>query len=107
NEDYIHTSDFVDLVILDLRENQLLLDTKCIVSSSVKCVRVHTSEVAHTRKRKVDQTVNELIHLLASECNLASDRHTFSDLEVSHGVLCSGHNGFLSCDLLHISDRRL
>ena len=34
NKDYIHTSYFVDLIVLDLRENQLLFDSKCVVSSS-------------------------------------------------------------------------
>src|SRR5699024_478120 len=100
--DYIHTSDFVDLVILDLRENQLLLDSKCVVSSSVKCVRVYTAEVTHARKRKVYKTVNKLVHSLSSKCNLASDRHTFSDLEVSHGVLCSCNYCLLTGDLLVI-----
>ena len=42
--------DFINFIILDLWENQLLFDTKRIVSSAIESVRVYAAEVTYTRK---------------------------------------------------------
>ena len=36
------------------------------VTSSVECVRINSSKVTYTRQCKVDETINELIHLFSS-----------------------------------------
>ena len=56
----------INLIVLNLWEDQLLFDTKSIVSSAVECVRVNTTEVTYTRKCKVDQTISELVHFFSS-----------------------------------------
>ena len=65
-----------------------ILDTKSIVSSAIKCVRVNTSEVTYTRQCQVYQAVQEFIHSLAAQCYLAADCHAFTELKVSNGLLC-------------------
>ena len=39
-------------------------------------------------KCKVDEAVEELIHLLTAERHLTADRHTLTNLEVSDRLLC-------------------
>ena len=38
--------------VLAVKDGKVLFDSKCIVSSSVECVRVYTSEVTYTRQCK-------------------------------------------------------
>ena len=56
----IHTSDLVDLIVLDLRENDLFLDTDIVVTSSVEAVRVNTAEVSNSRKCNVDEVCSQV-----------------------------------------------
>ena len=53
---------------------------------------------------KVDKTISELIHLLASQSNFTSDRHTLSDFEVSDRFFSFCSDCFLSCNKFHICD---
>ena len=104
NEDNVHTSDFINFIILDLWENQLLFDTKSIVSSAIESVRIYAAEVTYTRQCQVDQAVCELVHFLATKGNFASDRHTLTDFKVCYGIFRFGGNCFLSGDSFHITD---
>ena len=45
-DDDVHTTDLVDLVVLDLGEDQLLLDAQAVVAAAVKGVGVDAAEVA-------------------------------------------------------------
>src|SRR5699024_9438192 len=103
----VHTSYFVNLIIFNFREDQLLFDTKSIVASAVKCVWINAPEVTYTRKRQVDKTVSKLIHLFAAQSYLASNGHAFPDLEVSHGFLSLCQYCMLSGDDLQISYSRI
>ena len=76
NENDIHTSDLVYLIIFNFRENQLLLDAKCVVSSAIECIRVYTTEVTDTGKCKIDKTIQEFVHSVTAERNLAANRHS-------------------------------
>ena len=54
--DSVHTADFIDLIIINFRENQLLPDTHGIVSAAVKGVGVNAPEVPHAGKREIEET---------------------------------------------------
>src|SRR5262245_57542868 len=62
NDVDVHAADLVDLVVDDLREDQLLAETERVVAAPVEALRRHAAEVAHARQRDVDQTVEELVH---------------------------------------------
>ena len=66
NEDDIHTSYLIYFIVFDFWEDQLLFNSESVVTSSVECVRIYTSEVTYTWECKVNQTVNEFIHLFSS-----------------------------------------
>ena len=56
-----------------------------------KVLAVNTTEVTYTRKCKVDQTISELVHLLAAKSNFASNSHALSEFEVCKVIRRSNH----------------
>ena len=66
NEVDIHTSNLVNLIVFDFRENQLFLDTGGVVTLTVEGVAVDSSEVTNTREAYIKLLVNEFIHLFSS-----------------------------------------
>ena len=78
----VHTAYLVNLVIVDLRENELLLESHVVVASAVEGVGVDAPEVSYAGKRNIEESVEELIHSVASQRDLHADGHAFSELEV-------------------------
>src|SRR5690606_19237033 len=58
----IHTTQCIDLVVLDLGENDLLFHTDVVVATTIECTTRHAAEVANARQRHSDQAIEELIH---------------------------------------------
>src|SRR5437016_12810533 len=56
----IHAMDLLDLVVVDLREDHLLLDPHRVVAPAVEAVRRQPAEIAHTRHRNRDEPVEKL-----------------------------------------------
>src|SRR5690606_36773201 len=77
----VHATDRVDLVEFDLGEDDLLLSPEAVVALPVERARIQPAEVARPGDRDVDQAVQELVHALAPERDLATDRVTLADLE--------------------------
>src|SRR5690606_29022227 len=77
----VQAANRVDLVVVDLRENDLLPDTDVVVALPVERARREPAEIADTRNRDVDQPIEELVHPLAAQRDLAADRHALADLE--------------------------
>ena len=72
------------LSIVDLREDELLLQTERVVTSAVEGISVDTSEVAYTGESNVEQSVEELVHDLSPlSVTLTPMTMTLSELEVS------------------------
>src|SRR5262245_43059894 len=53
----IHAPDRVDLVVLDLGENNLFLDTEAVVAATIEGTRRHATEVADAGHRDADQAI--------------------------------------------------
>ena len=94
----IHTTDLVHLVVLDFGEDQLLLQTEGIVAAAVKGVGVDTTEVTNAGQSHAEQTIQELIHLLAAQGNLNADGFAFTQLEVSNGLASLADHSLLAGD---------
>src|SRR5438034_3165169 len=45
----IHTTQRVNLVVLDLRENDLFLDADVVVATAIEGTAIHATEIAHAR----------------------------------------------------------
>ena len=74
----------LDKIVINFREYKLFLDTNRIVTSAIEAIRIDTSEISYTRKCDIEKSVYELIHLVASQCYLTANVHSFSQLEVSN-----------------------
>src|SRR6185436_19107033 len=77
----VHATDLVDLVVVDLREHQLLLEAERVVAAAVEALAADAAEVADARQRDGDQAVEELVHPLAAQRHLAADVHSLAQLE--------------------------
>ena len=95
------------LVDVDLREDDLLLDTESVVTLSVHGL-CHTVEVTDTWEDDADKLLEELVHLGVTECNLCADGLALTKLEVGDILLGNGNQSLLSaderkllCSLLH------
>src|SRR5919202_1118783 len=86
-DDDVHAPRLVDVVEVDLREHDLLADPEGVVASTVEALGRHAAEVAHPRERDVHEPVEELVHPLAPQRDLAADRHALAQLEVRDRLL--------------------
>src|SRR5437016_14507221 len=71
----------VDLVVVDLREHDLLAQAKRVVAASVESIRGHTAKVTNARQRDVQQLVEEVPHAPAAERRLDADGLALAKLE--------------------------
>src|SRR5207245_5679101 len=94
----IHAVDLVDLVVVDLREDHLLLDPHRVVAPAVEAVRRQPAEVAHARHRNRDEPVEKLVHPRTPERHAAADRHPRAQVEVRDRLLGPRHHGLLAGD---------
>src|SRR5579883_1493454 len=69
----IHAANLIDLIVDNLREDQLFAEPHREVASSIERVRVHTLEVAHTGQGNVEEPVQKLIHDRAAQRDLGAD----------------------------------
>src|SRR5882757_3224667 len=79
----VHTPDLVDLVVLDLRENDLFFHAHAVVALAVERTRRHAAKVADTGHRNVDQPVEELVHASSAQGDLRADGKSRPQLEGS------------------------
>lgn len=98
DDDDIHTSDLSDLIVVDLREDQLFLDAKGVVSMSVEGIVGNASEVTDAREGDGDEFIIELIHPGSSEGDFAADGLSLTKFEGGDGLLSLGDHGSLSGD---------
>src|ERR1044072_930319 len=70
----VHAPELVDLVVLDLGEDDLFLDAEAVVATAIERTRVDAAEVADARDRDRDETIEKLVHALATQRHLAANR---------------------------------
>src|SRR4029079_19705393 len=57
--DEVHAPDLLDLVEIDLRENDVLLQAERVIAAPVETLRIEPAEVAHARQRDVHDPAAE------------------------------------------------
>src|SRR5262245_9788837 len=102
---HVETADLLNVVVVDLREDDLLADAERVVAASVERSGVEPAEVADARKRDRDQPVEELVHARAAERDLRTDRHALADLELRDRLAGLAHLGALPGDDRQLLDR--
>src|SRR5579875_3049523 len=78
----VESADLIDLVVVDLREDDLLADPEGIVAAAVEGARVEAAEVADPRDRHRHEAVEELVCALVAQGDGHADRHALADLEL-------------------------
>src|SRR3954449_11478598 len=69
---HVETADLLNVVVVDLREDDLLANPERVVAATVERVRVESPEVADARERDRDQPVEELVHPRAANRDLGA-----------------------------------
>src|SRR5215217_4855175 len=75
----VHAPDLLDLVVVDLREDQLLGQPEGEVAVAVEGPGVQATEVADAGQHDRDQPVQELPHAVAAQGDLGPDRLALAD----------------------------
>src|SRR5574343_1929825 len=101
----IHTTESIDLVVLDFRENNLLFHTHVVVTLTIKALAGDTAEVANTRQGDCHQAIQEFEHTRPAKGNHTANRVAITNLESGDRLASLGGNRFLTCNLLHVTNR--
>src|SRR5579885_2479838 len=67
---HFQPAQFVDLVVVDLREDDLLTQAERVVAAAVEAVGAHAAEVADAGQRDVHELVEEVPHAPAAQRRL-------------------------------------
>src|SRR5262249_44886576 len=103
----VHAPDLGRLVVVDLRKDDVLLEAERVVAPAVEALRVEPAEVAHARRRDVDQAVEELVHARLAQRDLAADRLVFAQLVGRDRLARHGDHRLLAGDHAEVSGGRL
>src|SRR5487761_384053 len=60
----------VDLVVVDLRKDDLLAQAERVVAAAIETFRVHAAEVADSGQRDIEQLVEEVPHAPSAQSGL-------------------------------------
>src|SRR5512141_194440 len=96
--------DLLDLVVVDLREDDLLADAEGVVALPVERLRRHALEVAHAWQRDRDEPIEELVHPVAAEGHHRADGLSLPQLEVRDGLARLRDHRLLPGDLGELLD---
>src|SRR5947209_6007677 len=101
---HVEAAYLLDVVVVDLREDDLLAHAERVVAATVERAGIEPPEVADAREGDRDQPVEELVHARAAERHLRAHRHPFAHLELRDRLARLAHLGALARDrrqLLH------
>src|ERR1051325_8839186 len=96
---HVHAAHLGHLLEVDLGEDDLFVESRRVVATSVERARREPAEVADTRRRHVHQPVEELVHPRAAERDHAADREALAQLEVRDRLLRLADGRLLAADL--------
>src|SRR5574340_959501 len=78
----LHPADLVDLIVLDLREENLLPQPQSVVAPAIKSSSRYPPEVTSTWQCNIRQPIQEGPHVLAAQSHLDTNRAPFAQFEV-------------------------
>src|SRR5438132_8156502 len=94
----VEAANLLDVVVVDLREDDLLGDPERKIAAAVERARVETPEVADPWQRDRDEPVEELIHARPAQSDTRADGHALSDLELRDRLAGAPDLGALARD---------
>src|SRR3984957_18175316 len=91
----VHAAQLIDLVVLDLREDDLLFDSEAVIAAAVKGARRHAAKIADARNGDADQAIQEFVHARAAQRHLAPHSQALAQLEGRDRLLRFAHERLL------------
>src|SRR4029079_7172178 len=79
---HVEPADLLDVVVVDLREDELLANAEREVAAAVERARIESAEVADPGQRDRDEPVEELVHPGAAQSHARTDGHSLAQLEL-------------------------
>src|ERR1051325_2065303 len=103
----VHPAQLVDVVEIDLRKDQLLANSDRVVAAAIESLRRNTAKVAHARQRHRYESIEKLIHSIATQREDDADRHSLAQLERRDRLLRFRDHRLLSGDGAQLVGRRV
>ena len=103
----VHTPGGVDPVVVDLGEHELFGHAERVVAVAVERLRREAAEVTDSRDRQRDEAIEEFVHPVTSEGDLAADGLTLTQLEAGKALLGPGDHRLLAGNGLHVGQGAL
>src|SRR5471030_549834 len=100
----IHTTQRIDLVVLDFREDDLLFDTDVVVTTTIERTAIDTTEIANARQSHGNEAIQELVHASAAQGDHGTDRVAFTDFETRDSFARLGGHWLLASNLSQVAD---
>src|SRR5882672_7317282 len=94
-KDDVHPPDRFGLVVIDLDEHDMFLETHGVIATPVKALARYAAEVAHARQGHGDQTIQKFVHAILAQRDLDADRAARGDLEVRYRLFGPRDHRFL------------
>src|SRR5690606_13427503 len=94
----VHSSCGVDLLVADLREDELLFDTDRIVATTIEGFRRKTPEVLDARQSYMHELCKKIVHSLSAERNRDAHRISLSHFVVGDRFASAVDYRFLTGD---------
>src|SRR5579862_653613 len=104
---HVQAADLLDVVVVDLREDDLLSHAERVVAAPVERAGVEAAEVADARQRDRDEAIEELVHAGAAQRHLRADGHAFAHLELRYRLPRPANLGALAGDRRQLLDGRV
>src|SRR3979409_348114 len=98
----VHAPDIGCLVVVDLGEDDVLLDSDSEVAAAIEALRRQATEVAHARQGDIDQPIDEFVHARLAQRHLAADRLAVAHLERGDRLSGLGDHRLLARDQAEI-----
>src|SRR3954454_17963498 len=102
---HVEPANLLDVVVVDLREDELLADAEREVAPAVHRARIEGAEVADPGQRDRDQPVEELVHPRAAQGHASADGHSLAQLELRDRLAGPPDLGALAGDRRQLLER--
>lgn len=89
-KDDVNEKDMIKIIIVDLREKDVIIDENGIVEKEVEDIRVKEEEVEEERKRDSDKKIKELINEVMEKGKIGKNRNEIKKIEGWDGVKREG-----------------
>src|SRR4051812_29893927 len=102
---HVEPADLLDVVVVDLREDELLADAEREVAAAVERARIEAAEVADPGQRDRDEAVEELVHPRPAQRHAGADGHSLAHLELRDRLAGPPDLGALAGDRRQLLER--